>query len=34
MSQWDAFMLAKEGKSLEEIVQTFFEGVTIRRIYD
>ncbi|HBG09145.1 MAG: SpoIID/LytB domain-containing protein [Limnochordia bacterium] len=34
LSQWDAFMLAKEGKSPEEIVQTFFEGVTIRRIYD
>jgi len=34
LSQWDAFMLAKEGKSPEEIVQTFFQGVTIRRIYD
>ncbi|HAI52811.1 MAG TPA: stage II sporulation protein SpoIID [Firmicutes bacterium] len=34
LSQWDAFMLAKEGKSPEEIVQTFFEGVTIRKIYE
>lgn len=34
LSQWDAFMLAKEGKSPEEIVQTFFEGVIIRKIYE
>ncbi len=34
LSQWDAFMLVKEGKSPEEIVQTFFEGVTIRKIYE
>ncbi|WP_461369893.1 SpoIID/LytB domain-containing protein [Candidatus Darwinibacter acetoxidans] len=34
LSQWDAFMLAKEGKSPEEIVQTFFEGVTIHKIYE
>jgi len=34
LSQWDAFMLAKEGKSPEEIVKTFFEGVEIRKIYD
>lgn len=34
LSQWDAYMLAKEGKSPKEIVQTFFDGVTIRNIYD
>ena len=34
LSQWDAFMLAKEGKSPEEIVQTFFEGVAIHKIYE
>ncbi|HHT43789.1 MAG TPA: SpoIID/LytB domain-containing protein [Firmicutes bacterium] len=33
LSQWDAYMLAKEGKSPEEIVKTFFDGVTIRQIY-
>lgn len=34
LSQWDAFMLAKDGKSPEEIVETFFEGIKIRKIYD
>lgn len=34
LSQWDAFMLAEEGKSPKEIVETFFEGVEIRKIYD
>ena len=34
LSQWDAFMLAKEGKDPTEIVKTFFDGVTIRKIYD
>ena len=34
LSQWDAYMLAKDGKSPEEIVKTFFEGVTIRKIYE
>lgn len=34
LSQWDAFMLAEEGKSPREIVETFFEGVEIRKIYD
>lgn len=34
LSQWDAFMLAQDGKSPKEIVQTFFEGVQIRKIYD
>ena len=34
LSQWDAFMLAKDGKSPKEIVRTFFEGVEIRKIYD
>lgn len=34
LSQWDAFMLAEEGKSPKEIVETFFEGIEIRKIYD
>ena len=33
LSQWDAFKLAKEGKSPEEIVKTFFQGIEIRTIY-
>lgn len=34
LSQWDAFMLAKEGQSPTDIVATFFQGVKIRKIYD
>ncbi|NMB21491.1 MAG: SpoIID/LytB domain-containing protein [Firmicutes bacterium] len=34
LSQWDAFKLAKDGKSPEEIVQTFFKDVQIRTIYE
>lgn len=34
LSQWDAFMLAKDGKSPTQIVETFFQGVKIRKIYD
>ncbi len=35
LSQWDAFKMAKEGKSPEEIVKAFFaEGVEIKKIYD
>ncbi|NLJ75508.1 MAG: SpoIID/LytB domain-containing protein [Firmicutes bacterium] len=34
LSQWDAFKMAKEGKSPEEIVGTFFKGIEIRKIYD
>jgi len=35
LSQWDAFKMAKDGKSPEEIVKTFFaDGVEIRKIYD
>ncbi len=35
LSQWDAFKMAKDGKSPEEIVKAFFaEGVEIRKIYD
>ncbi len=34
LSQWDAYMLAQDGKDPEEIVKTFFEGVQIRKIYD
>lgn len=33
LSQWDAFMLAKQGKSAEEIVTTFFQGVKIEKVY-
>lgn len=33
LSQWDAFKLAKEGKSPEEIVETFFPDIEIRTIY-
>lgn len=31
LSQWDAYKLAKEGKSPEEIVQTFFADIEITR---
>lgn len=34
LSQWDAYMFAEEGKDPSDIVQTFFEGVQIRKIYD
>lgn len=32
-SQWDAYMLAKEGVSAEDIVRRFFPGVEIRRVW-
>lgn len=35
LSQWDAYKMARDGMSPEEIVKTFFaEGVEIRKIYD
>lgn len=34
LSQWDALMLAKQGKEPEEIVRTFFKGVEIRKLWD
>ncbi|NLJ80175.1 MAG: SpoIID/LytB domain-containing protein [Firmicutes bacterium] len=34
LSQWDAYKMAVEGKSAEEIVASFFQGVKIRKIYN
>jgi len=34
LSQWDAFKMAKEGKSPQEIAASFFEGVEIKKLYD
>lgn len=34
LSQWDALVMAREGKSAEEIIQTFYEGVTIERRWE
>ncbi len=34
LSQWDAYMLAKQGKNPEQIVGTFFKGVKVRKMYD
>ena len=34
LSQWDAFKMAKEGKSPQEIASAFFEGVEIKKLYD
>ncbi|MGI6038261.1 MAG: SpoIID/LytB domain-containing protein [Limnochordia bacterium] len=34
LSQWDAYMLAKEGKSPEEIVQFFFKDIEIKKLWD
>jgi len=34
LSQWDAFKMAKEGKSPEEIAKSFFKGVEIKKLYD
>lgn len=33
LSQWDAYKLAREGRSPEEIVQFFFDGIEIRRLW-
>lgn len=34
LSQWDAYMLAKEGKSPEEIVKFFFKDIEIKKLWD
>lgn len=34
LSQWDAYNLAKKGKSPTQIVETFFQGIKIRKVYD
>ncbi|MGI6558870.1 MAG: SpoIID/LytB domain-containing protein [Limnochordia bacterium] len=34
LSQWDAYMFAKEGKSPEEIVQFFFNDIEIQKLWD
>ena len=34
LSQWDAHMLAKEGKKPEEIVKFFFRDIDIKKIWD
>jgi len=33
LSQWDAYKMAREGRSPEEIVQFFFDGIEIRRLW-
>ncbi|MBO8141134.1 MAG: SpoIID/LytB domain-containing protein [Firmicutes bacterium] len=33
LSQWDAYKMAREGKSPEEIVRFFFDGIEIRQIW-
>jgi stage II sporulation protein D len=34
LSQWDAYMLAKEGKTPEEIVKYFFKDIEIKKLWD
>ncbi len=34
LSQWDANMLAKEGKDPEDIVKFFFKGIEIKKLWD
>lgn len=34
LSQWDAFMMAKEGRSPTEIAKAFFDKVQIKKLYD
>ncbi|MFS8572770.1 MAG: SpoIID/LytB domain-containing protein [Clostridia bacterium] len=34
LSQWDAYKFAREGRSPEEIVEFFFDGIEIRRLWD
>ncbi|NLN16756.1 MAG: SpoIID/LytB domain-containing protein, partial [Firmicutes bacterium] len=34
LSQWDAYMFAKQGKSPEEIVQFFFNDIEIQKLWD
>lgn len=34
LSQWDAFKMAEEGKSAEEILHAFFQEIDIERLWD
>ena len=34
LSQWDAYKMAKEGKSPEEIVEAFFQDIEIVKLWD
>lgn len=34
LSQWDAYMMAKENKSAEEILNTFFKEIDIERLWE
>ena len=34
LSQWDAYQMAKDGSSPEEIVKTFFKDIEIQKLYD
>lgn len=34
LSQWDTYKLAREGRSPEDIVKFFFDGIEIRRLWD
>lgn len=34
LSQWDAYKMAREGRSPEEIVQFFFDGIEIRKLWE
>ena len=33
LSQWDALLLARQGRSAEEIIRTFYPGVRIQRLW-
>ena len=34
LSQWDAYMMAEEGKSARDILNTFFQEIQIERLWD
>lgn len=34
LSQWDAYKMAKEGKSAEEILKSFFQEIEIQRVWE
>jgi len=34
LSQWDAYKMAEEGKSAEEILRTFFRDIEIQKVWD
>lgn len=34
LSQWDAYQMAKDGSTPEEIVETFFQDIQIKKLYD